>query len=102
MKKVIYGLSMVFGLTIFSGSALHAQVKDKYETKHPWSHKKKSAVIGAGIGAVGGAILGHGAKGAVIGGVAGGGAGYLYGRHRDKKYGNPKNTTVYTHKRKYK
>lgn len=103
MKKVIYAFSMVLGLTIFSGNMLHAQEirKDEYKTRHPWSHKKKDAVIGAGVGAVAGGLLGHGVKGAVVGGAAGGAGGYLYGRHRDNKYGNPKGTTVYRHKRKY-
>jgi YMGG-like Gly-zipper len=103
MKKLFCVLSLAFGLTLFTGNALHAQhvKKDEYKVKHPWSHKKKDALIGAGVGAVAGAVVGHGAKGAVIGGAAGGGAGYLYGRHRDKKYGNPKNTVVYRHKRKY-
>jgi hypothetical protein len=50
----------------------------------------KNALIGAGVGAVGGALIGgdhHRVKGAVIGGVLGAGAGYIYGKHREKKYG---------------
>lgn len=49
-----------------------------------WSPKAKNAVIGAGAGAVIGALVSKNnrASGALIGGAIGGGAGYLYGRHR--------------------
>jgi uncharacterized protein YcfJ len=72
--------------------------KEVYKTKKPWSHRKKDAVIGAGAGAVTGAIIGHGAKGAVIGGVVGGGAGYLIGKHKDKKDPVPARRTIYKRK----
>jgi hypothetical protein len=58
--------------------------------KKGWSRAAKGAVIGAGSGAVLGAVLSndhHRVKGAVIGGAVGAAGGYLYGRHRDKKYG---------------
>jgi len=50
----------------------------------------KNALIGAGVGAVTGAVVAkdhNRVKGAVIGGVLGAGAGYIYGKHREKKYG---------------
>ena len=49
-----------------------------------WNPKTKNAVIGAGAGAVVGALVSKNnrASGALIGGAIGGGAGYLYGRHR--------------------
>ena len=49
-----------------------------------WSPKAKNAVIGAGAGAIIGALVSKNnrASGALIGGAIGGGAGYLYGRHR--------------------
>jgi hypothetical protein len=56
--------------------------------KKGWSSAAKGAVIGAGSGAVLGAVLSkdhHRVKGAVIGGAIGAAGGYLYGRHRDKK-----------------
>ncbi|MER3497215.1 MAG: hypothetical protein C4308_00545 [Chitinophagaceae bacterium] len=55
-----------------------------------WSRAAKGAVIGAGTGAVVGAVVskdGHRVKGAVIGGVLGAGGGYVIGRHLDKKHG---------------
>ena len=51
-----------------------------------WSRKGKGTAIGAGTGAVVGAVAGGG-KGAIIGGAAGAGAGYLIGRHKDRKHG---------------
>jgi hypothetical protein len=57
--------------------------------KKGWSGAAKGAVIGAGSGAVLGAVVSgdhHRVKGAVIGGAVGAAGGYLYGRHRDKKY----------------
>jgi Glycine zipper len=53
-----------------------------------WSSAAKGTVIGAGSGAVLGAVLSkdhHRVQGAVIGGAVGAAGGYLYGRHRDKK-----------------
>jgi uncharacterized protein YcfJ len=51
-----------------------------------WSSAAKRTAIGAGTGAVVGALVGKG-KGAVIGALIGGGAGYLSGRHKDRKTG---------------
>src|SRR5437899_2972602 len=77
MKKIMLALLVSSGLMIVSANNAGAQtVKEEYKTKKPWSHRKKDAVIGAGAGAVTGAIVGHGAKGAVIGGVVGGAGGY--------------------------
>lgn len=84
MKKFIKVLSLMILLFAFTVSIAGAQ------THRKWSHRKKDAVIGAGGGAVAGGLIGHGAKGAVIGGVVGGTAGYLHGRHKDKKVGNLK------------
>lgn len=58
--------------------------------RHGMRRATKNALIGAGAGAVGGALIGgdhNRVKGAVIGGVIGAGAGYIYGKHREKKYG---------------
>jgi len=95
MKKFFYLMSMAFTLTMVSGAFSKASAQTvTHETKTGWSHKKKGAVIGAGAGAVTGAVVSkHHAKGAVIGGAVGAGAGYLYGRHKDKK--NPTRKTVY-------
>lgn len=58
--------------------------------KHGMRRSTKNALIGAGVGAVGGAVVAgdhNRVKGAVIGGVLGAGAGYIYGKHREKKKG---------------
>jgi uncharacterized membrane protein YsdA (DUF1294 family) len=96
MKKIIFGLSLVFGLTLASSvdNKAAAQTTVKRETKTGMSKKKKGALVGAGAGAVTGAVVSkHHAKGAVVGGVVGATGGYLYGRHKEKK--NPTKKTVY-------
>lgn len=57
--------------------------------KKGWSKAAKSTAIGAGTGAVLGAVINkrNRATGAVIGGVLGGGGGYVIGRGMDKKDG---------------
>lgn len=57
--------------------------------KKGWSKAAKGTVIGAGSGAIIGAVVNkkNRAAGAVIGGVVGGGAGYGIGRAKDKKDG---------------
>jgi len=58
-------------------------------TKKGWSKAAKATAIGAGAGAVLGAVINkkNRAVGAVIGGVIGGGGGYVIGRGMDKKDG---------------
>lgn len=56
--------------------------------KKGWSKAAKGAAIGAGSGAVLGAVVSKKkGKGAIIGAAAGAGAGYLIGRNKDKKDG---------------
>jgi hypothetical protein len=57
--------------------------------KKGWSKAAKGTAIGAGAGAVLGAVINkrNRAVGAVIGGVLGGGGGYVIGRGMDKKDG---------------
>lgn len=57
--------------------------------KKGWSKAAKGTAIGAGAGAVLGAVINkrNRAAGAVIGGVIGGGGGYVIGRQMDKKDG---------------
>jgi protein-L-isoaspartate O-methyltransferase len=61
----------------------------KTTTKKGWSKAAKATAIGAGAGAVLGAVINkkNRAVGAVIGGVIGGGGGYVIGRGMDKKDG---------------
>jgi hypothetical protein len=56
--------------------------------KKGWSKAAKGTVIGAGSGAVVGAVVSKKkGKGAIIGGAVGAGAGYIIGRSKDKKDG---------------
>jgi outer membrane lipoprotein SlyB len=58
------------------------------QKKKGWSKAAKGTAIGVGVGAITGAVVSKKkVKGAVIGGVIGGGAGYIIGRHKDKKDG---------------
>ena len=83
MKKFIKVLSLFVLLFAFTISIASAQ---RHHRK--WSHRKKDAVIGTAGGAATGALISHDkSKGAIIGGVVGGAAGYLHGRHKDKKTG---------------
>jgi len=65
---------------------VNTQTTSEPSKKKGWSAAAKGTAIGAGTGAVVGAVVSkkHG-KGAIIGGVVGAGAGYLVGRHHDKK-----------------
>jgi hypothetical protein len=66
-----------------------SQNSAKTTTKKGWSKAAKATAIGAGTGAVLGAVINkkNRAVGAVIGGVLGGGGGYVIGRGMDKKDG---------------
>ena len=52
--------------------------------REPIRHTKRDAAIGAGAGAVIGAVTGHGVKGAIIGGAAGAILGGVIGNNVDK------------------
>lgn len=83
MKKIMGVLSVALALTVAAPTEAAAQTR---------SVKKKSTIIGAGAGAATGVLVSKkNGKGAVVGGAVGAGAGYLYGRHKDKKRGVRKN-----------
>ena len=102
MKRFFLIVAMAFGLTVVSGAFIEikAQRTVVVEHKKGWSHRKKYGVIGAGAGAVTGALVSkHHARGALIGGAVGGASGYLLGRHKDRKY--PYRRTYKTKRRVY-
>jgi hypothetical protein len=81
MKKFICGAGLVLAMVLAGTNDAGAQTTTK-------SRAGKNAAIGAGAGAVTGAVVSkHRAKGAVIGGVAGAAGGYLWGKHKDRKKG---------------
>ena len=79
MKKWSFG--------IIAAAALLISVEAGAQTKTV-SRARKNTAIGAGVGAVTGAVVSKNkGKGALIGGVAGAGAGYAWGKHKDRKKG---------------
>jgi hypothetical protein len=99
MKKTIQFIAIMLTALMLIFGDVSAQTVVKKKTKKGWSHKKKGVVIGAGAGAVTGALISNKkGKGALIGGAVGAGAGYLYGRHKDKK--DPRRSTTVKYKTK--
>jgi YMGG-like Gly-zipper len=92
MKKIFYSIAILVG--VFSASATYAQ--DGYYHRNstlfnrPVCPEAKSAVIGAGGGAILGAIISrdHG-QGALLGAILGGASGYLYEKEKEKSYDYP-------------
>lgn len=59
---------------------------DATPEKKGMNSRTKDAIIGGGVGAVGGAIISKKkGKGAIIGGLLGAGAGYIIGKKKDKQ-----------------
>ena len=75
--KLFFALLMTF--FILAGSLVQAQ-----EPRKRMSGKTKGTLIGAGTGAVGGAVLGGG-NGAVIGAAAGAVGGRILGKRSDRR-----------------
>ncbi len=74
--KIIFVFLLSFIILVGSAQA---------QTPHKrMSGKTKGTIIGAGAGAVGGAVIGGG-KGAIIGAAAGAVGGRIIGKHQDKK-----------------
>ena len=81
MKKIMYVLTLGLGMSLFTTNIQAQTVVTR-------SHKAKSTAIGAGLGAITGAVISRDkSKGAIIGGVAGAAGGYAVGAHKDRKYG---------------
>jgi uncharacterized protein YqgC (DUF456 family) len=81
MKKMMCTLSLLLALTVAGVNHASAQTTTK-------SRAGKNAAIGAGAGAVTGAVVSkHKGKGAIIGGAVGAVGGYAWGKHQDKKKG---------------
>lgn len=75
-------------------NSAHAEAAPVQNKKKGWSQAAKGTLIGAGAGAIGGALIDkRSGRGAIIGGVLGAGTGYLIGRGQDRKSGRvqPKN-----------
>jgi hypothetical protein len=98
MKKILLVLTIAFGLTVVSAPYFEAQAQTTTKSKVIKSRKKKYALIGAGAGAVTGALVSKNhLAGGVIGGAVGAAGGYLLARHRDKRHPQVKRVYKTTH-----
>lgn len=71
-----------------TGSSTTTTTTTTTTKKKGWSKAAKGTAIGAGAGAITGAIISKKkGKGAIIGGIIGAGGGYIIGRKEDKKDG---------------
>jgi osmotically inducible lipoprotein OsmB len=78
-------LSAILLLSTLGSLGVDAQRRSRRYYRRPHHSRLKGALIGAGVGTVGGAVIGGG-KGAAIGAGAGAGTGYLIQRHRNRRH----------------
>ena len=95
MKRIIAALGLTALITAGATTA-NAQYYSQTTTRPAWSQRATGAAVGAGGGAVVGAILNRSnpAAGAVVGGLIGAGVGYLVGQNEDSI--NPRPRYVHT------
>jgi hypothetical protein len=91
MKRIIAALGLAAVMTTGAVTA-NAQYYTQTNTRPAWSQRGTGAAIGAGGGAVVGAILNRNnpAAGAVVGGLIGAGVGYLVGQNEDRMNPRPR------------
>lgn len=83
-RTLVMFLSAVLLLSTLGSLSVDAQRRSR-RYRGPHHSRTKGALIGAGVGTVGGAVIG-GKKGALIGAGAGAGTGYLIQRHRNRRH----------------
>lgn len=77
-------IAVLLSLALLLGLCGSAAAQHRRHRRHHHS-RTKGALIGGGVGAVGGALVG-GRRGALIGAGAGAGTGYLIQRHRNRRH----------------
>jgi hypothetical protein len=77
-------LTVVLLMGTFATFNVNAQRRSRGYYRGTHHSRAKGALIGAGVGLLGGALIG-GKRGALIGAGAGAGTGYLVQRHRNNR-----------------
>jgi hypothetical protein len=77
-------LTVVLLMGTFGAFNVNAQRRSRGYYRGTHHSRAKGALIGAGVGLLGGALIG-GKRGALIGAGAGAGTGYLIQRHRNNR-----------------
>ena len=79
-------LAAFLGIVLLLGSfgSLSVDAQRRFRSHRGRHSKVKGALVGGGVGLLGGALIG-GRKGALIGAGAGAGTGYLIQRHRNHR-----------------
>lgn len=88
MKTFKVYAAMLSAVVMLGSTVASSEAQAQTAPKKGWSGKGKGAAIGAGSGAVAGAVIagkGDRATGAIVGGAAGAVGGALIGRKKDKK-----------------
>jgi osmotically inducible lipoprotein OsmB len=85
-NKHMLAAFLLLALTVgtFGSFSVSAQRRNSRSYRRPHHSRAKGALIGGGLGVLGGALIG-GRKGALIGAGAGAGTGYLIQRHRNHR-----------------
>lgn len=89
MKKMLYSMILLLAVACTSTTYAQGGLFDGGPSviNRPWSPHAKAAVLGAGGGAILGAMLSRNPSGgALIGAILGGGAGYLYGKDQERRF----------------
>ena len=83
LNKRFFAMFLAVALLMGTFGSLSASAQRRYRRRH--HSRAKGALIGGGVGLLGGALV-NGKKGALIGAGAGAGTGYLIQRHRNRRH----------------
>jgi uncharacterized protein YcfJ len=82
MKKYITSVALSLTLLIAGSTIVNAQTTTTHHRK--MSNRAKGAIIGGAGGAIAGGLIGHNVGGALIGAGLGAGGGYVIGDAKDR------------------